>query len=56
MNIGLLKVHLWEIIKWKIYFGKIWMITRKPLVVLKNNLSWEGTNPNEKKKKKILRY
>ena len=43
-----LKVNLWEM---KIDFGKIWMIRKKPLVVLKKNLGKE-TNRNEARGRK----
>ena len=38
----------------KIDFGKIWMVRKKPLVVLKKNLGKE-TNRNETKGRKAIK-
>ena len=51
MYMSNLKIRLWKV---KISFAKIWMIRKKPLVVLKDKLGKE-TNRNETKRKNIER-
>ena len=47
-----LKFHLWEM---KIDFGKIWMIRKKPLVVLKKSLGEEKNRDEARGRKGIER-